>query len=56
MADFIRPKRRKFEEYIGVVAMWISKQRVETLSVKSELVDIKSEPHDVVSIKTEPLD
>ena len=56
MADFIRPKRRTFEEEIGVVAKSIIKPRGETLSVKSEPVNIKSEPLDVVAIKTDPLD
>ena len=56
MSDFIQPKRRTFEEEIGVVAKPISKPQVETLFVKSEPVDIKSEPLDVVAIKTEPRD
>lgn len=42
MSDFIRLKRITFKEKIGVVAKLISKPRVETFSVKSEPVDIKS--------------
>ena len=56
MSDFIRPKRKTFEEKINVIAKSISKPQVESLSVKAELVDIKSEPLDVDAIKTEPLD
>ena len=37
-----------------MVAKLISKSRVETLSVKSEPVDIKSEQLDVFAIKTGP--
>ena len=56
MADFIRPKQRTFEDDISLVAKSIRKPRVETLSVKSEQVDIMSEPLDVVAINPEPLD
>ena len=60
MADFIRPKQSTFEEEIGVVPKSTPKQRVKTLSGIFEpvdiVIDIKSEPKDVVAINTEPLD
>ena len=39
-----------FKEKIGVVVNSVNKQWVETLSVKSEPVDIKSEQLDIVVI------
>ena len=44
---------------MGVIAKSTAKPRFETLSIKSEpvdVVDIKSKPLDIVAIKTEPLD
>ena len=58
MTEFIWPKRRKFDEEMGVFAKSIAKPRVKT-SVKSEqvdVVDIKLESLDLLAIKTEPLD
>ena len=59
MSDFIWPMRRTFEEEMNVIAKSTAKPWVETLSVKSEpidVVDIKSKPLGIVAIKTELLD
>ena len=40
MTNFIRQKRQTFEEEMGVIFNSTADPRFETLSVKSELVDI----------------
>ena len=55
MSDFIQLNRQTFEEEIGFIGMSTAKPRDETSSVKSEpviVVDIKSEPRDLVAINT----